>query len=234
MIPTLPPPPRPSGIRRCAWVGLLAGSWLACLVPPASAALTWDTIAIDRVAELGASSQEFAFHFRNSGSAPVIITSVQTSCGCTSAALAKQEYGPGEGGELKVTYRFGGQVGSQEKTVSVTTKDSPDQPTVLVLRVKIPEIYSLSPRLLWWAVGEARVEKQAAISVNPALQTTVTLLPPDDPAISARLVARPDKHGYVLAVLPASTEAAQRARVDLRVEPSGLAPRIITVYVLVR
>ena len=43
--------------------------------------------------------------------APVTIISVQTSCGCTSAALARTDYAPGEGGELNVTYRFEGQVG---------------------------------------------------------------------------------------------------------------------------
>jgi len=234
MSPLLPSSSRSGGGRRLAWIGLVTGCWLACLTPPVSAALSWDTVAIDRTAELGASSEEFAFHFRNTGSAPLTITSVQTSCGCTSAALAKQVYAPGEGGELKVTYRFGGQVGAQEKVVSVTTNDSPDHPTLLVLRVKIPEIFSVSPRLLWWSVGEVRAEKQAAIAINPALQAAVTLLPPDEPGIDARLVARPGEHGYVLFIQPASTKETRRARVDLRIEPAGLPAQIITVYVLVR
>lgn len=220
--------------RRCPCFGFVAAFWLALLASRGAAALSWDTLAIDRVAELGAPSLEIAFPFRNSGNARVTITSVQASCGCTSTALAKKDYAPGESGELKVTYYWGGQVGAQEKTVSVITSDAPDRPTVLVLRVKIPELFSISPRLLWWAVGEAAVEKQAAVAINPALTAVVTLLPSTSAEIGARLVARSGTHDYVLAIKPASTKTVLQAKVELRIDASGCAPQIVTVFALVR
>lgn len=234
MFPSLPNPLRAIHCRRRAWLALVSGLSLALPAQPAAGALSWDTLAIDRVAALGAPSEDVTFHFRNSGNAPVTIIYIQTSCGCTTAALDKQVYAPGESGDLKVTYRFGGQVGPQEKAISVTTSDAPDAPTVLVLRVTIPELYTISPRLLWWAIGGAPVEKQATITINPALKGAVTLESADVPGIDATLVARPGGHDYVLSIRPASTKATLRARVDLRVEPAGFAAQIVSVYALVR
>ncbi len=234
MIPDPPTPPGSAAGRPRAARVWLSGLWLALLAQPAAAALSWDALVIERVAALGAPSEDFTFHFRNSGNAPVTITYIQTSCGCTTAALAKQVFAPGESGDLKVTYRFGGQVGQQEKTVSVTTSDAPDVPTVLVARVTIPELYTISPRLLWWSIGDAPVEKQAAISINPALKGVVTLEPLDETGVGARLVARPGGHDYVLSIQPASTKAVLRARVDLRIEPAGFPPQVVSVYALVR
>ncbi len=234
-MPPFPLPPiRCFSIRRCARFVRSAGLWLGLAAPLTAGALSWDKLAFDRAAPLGAASEDFTFHFKNSGTAPVTIIYVQTSCGCTTAALAKQVYAPGEGGDLKVTYRFGGQVGSQEKTISVTTSDAPDEPTVLVLRVKIPEFYTVSPRLVWWSVGDAPDEKQAAITINPALKAVIALEARDDPAFGVRLDARPGGHDYVLFIKPASTRTEQRTRVDLRLEPEGFAPQIVTVYALVR
>jgi hypothetical protein len=212
----------------------LAAIWLAFLARPAAAALSWDALAVDRVAELGASSIDVAFRFKNSGDVPVTITSVRTSCGCTSADLAKKDYAPGESGEIKVTYRFAGQVGAQEKTVSVTTADAPDHPTILALRVQIPELVTVSPRLVWWLVGEAATEKQATITVNPAVKAEVTSEPPDNATVTARLVAQPGGHAYILTMRPGSTQDVLRARVDIHIVAPGLEPQTIAVYALVR
>ena len=233
---SLPPPLPPRGAfpwRRAGlpWLIPLA---LALSAPSARADLSWDTKTVDRVAARGASSEDFTIHFRNSGGRPVRILAVQTSCGCTSAALAKQTYAPGESGDLQVTYRFGGQVGAQEKTVTVTTDAAPDAPTVLVLRVQIPELFSISPRLLWWSIGDAPVEKQAAVTINPAVTAAVTLEPAGEPGIGARLIARPGGHDFVLVIQPASTAATLRARADLRIAPEGFPPQLVSVYALVR
>jgi hypothetical protein len=212
----------------------LAAIWLALLARPADAELSWDTLAVDRLAELGAPSIDVTFRFKNSGDAPVTITSVRTSCGCTSANLTKKDYAPGESGELKVTYRFAGQVGAQEKTISVTTSDAPDRPTILALRVQIPELVTVSPRMLWWSVGEAATEKRATITVNPAVKAEVTSEPPDNVTVTARLVAQPDGHAYVLSMRPGSTRDVLRVRVDIHIVAPGLEPQTVAVYALVR
>jgi len=220
--------------RQLVCPGIVMAFCLLLLASRGAAALAWDTLAIDRIAGLGTSSMEVVFHFRNSGDAPVIITSVQTSCGCTSVALDKGNYSPGQTGELKVTYYFAGQVGRQEKTVSVTTSDAPDRPTVLALRVKIPELVSVFPRLLWWSVGESPSEKQTAIVVDPAIRAVVTALSSTNTEIKIQLVPRSGTNDYVLSIKPTSTNSTLRATVKLRIDTPGLAPQFVTVFAQVR
>lgn len=44
------------------------------------------------------------FNFTNNGTAPVTITTVQTSCGCTSPSYTKEPIKPGEKGTVTLTY----------------------------------------------------------------------------------------------------------------------------------
>jgi len=54
---------------------------------------------------------EAGFAFRNAGDAPVTITGVRTSCGCTAAALEQKTYAPGESGRIDVRFGFGARTG---------------------------------------------------------------------------------------------------------------------------
>ncbi|MFZ4763511.1 MAG: DUF1573 domain-containing protein [Roseimicrobium sp.] len=51
-----------------------------------------------------ATTTEATFAFTNSGTEPVSIRSVRTSCGCTVADASTKTYAPGEGGQIKVTF----------------------------------------------------------------------------------------------------------------------------------
>ena len=53
------------------------------------------------------------------------IQNVKTSCGCTTTALAKTEYAPGESGEIEAKFIFAGRTGKQEKAITVTTSAAP-------------------------------------------------------------------------------------------------------------
>lgn len=75
----------------------------------------------------------YTFHFTNTGSAPLIITNVDKSCGCTTGDFPRQPVDPGEGGEIKVTYDSKGHFGFQSKAVVVIANTVPSQTT---LRVK--------------------------------------------------------------------------------------------------
>lgn len=75
----------------------------------------------------------YTFHFTNTGNAPLIITSVEKSCGCTTGDFPRQPVDPGQKGEIKVTYDSKGHFGFQSKTVVVNANTIPSQTT---LRVK--------------------------------------------------------------------------------------------------
>lgn len=60
------------------------------------------------------------FRFTNTGDAPLILTRVKPSCGCTTPTYTKEEIGPGEDGFIDVAFNSAGKSGVQNKTVTVT------------------------------------------------------------------------------------------------------------------
>ena len=77
---------------------------------------------------------ETKYQFTNVGKQAVTIDMVLTSCGCTTTALTKTLYQPGETGELVVRYDFDASSGHEEKSILVTTNDN-SRPTELRLVV---------------------------------------------------------------------------------------------------
>jgi hypothetical protein len=61
------------------------------------------------------------FEFTNTGSQPLVITNVTTSCGCTSPAWTKEPVMPGAKGFVSATYDVKGRPGKFEKTISVSS-----------------------------------------------------------------------------------------------------------------
>jgi len=66
------------------------------------------------------------FEFTNPGKTPLIITSVETSCGCTAADWSKEPVKPGKSGQITVKYDAAFP-GAFQKTITVhyNGKDSP-------------------------------------------------------------------------------------------------------------
>ena len=66
----------------------------------------------------------YIFDVKNTGDAPLIITQVETSCGCTAREYTKEPIAPGENGEVKVTYNPAGRPGPFKKTITVNSNAS--------------------------------------------------------------------------------------------------------------
>jgi hypothetical protein len=60
------------------------------------------------------------FSFTNTGNAPLLITKVKTTCGCTVPSYSKTPIMPGESGELNIKYDTK-RLGAFTKTVTVTS-----------------------------------------------------------------------------------------------------------------
>ena len=63
------------------------------------------------------------FTVKNNASAPLVITHVSTSCGCTASAFPKEPILQGKSGEIKLTYDSK-RVGYFKKSAQVKTKNS--------------------------------------------------------------------------------------------------------------
>ena len=75
----------------------------------------------------------YTFHFTNTGNAPLIITNVDKSCGCTASEYPRTPIEPGGTGDIKITYDSKGHHGFQSKALVVVSNTIPSQTT---LRIK--------------------------------------------------------------------------------------------------
>ena len=72
---------------------------------------------------------ETSFEFTNSGTAPLIITNVQTSCGCTVPKYPKEPIMPGQTKKIEVKYNASA-MGNFSKTITITSNS--DNPTTVL------------------------------------------------------------------------------------------------------
>jgi hypothetical protein len=123
------------------------------------AALVFEKTELDLKPDMGAQTAVAVFKYENKGDAPVHIKAVKPSCGCTTAALAKNDVAPGEKGEISATFNIGDRTGLQVKTITVETDDAKAPQTVLTFRATINQLLEIQPNFLSWQAGEAAQPK---------------------------------------------------------------------------
>ncbi|GHV25787.1 hypothetical protein FACS1894176_05190 [Bacteroidia bacterium] len=73
------------------------------------------------------------FVVTNKTNAPIVLTNVRSSCGCTTPDWTKTPIEPGKTGTVTATYDPAGRPGPFEKTVTISTSGNPDR---LLVRIK--------------------------------------------------------------------------------------------------
>ena len=72
------------------------------------------------------------FNFENTGDAPLIISNVQTTCGCTATDWPRDPVAPGESASITVNFNSAGKMGRQNKIITIVSNS-----TASVNQVKI-------------------------------------------------------------------------------------------------
>ncbi len=83
-----------------------------------TASIDFETETLDYGTIEQNSNGERIFTFTNSGDAPLIISNVKASCGCTVPTYSKEAILPGKEGEIKIKYDTK-RMGSFTKTITV-------------------------------------------------------------------------------------------------------------------
>jgi hypothetical protein len=123
------------------------------------AALVFEKTELDLKPEMGATKVDAVFNYENKGDAPVHIKAVKPSCGCTTAALPKNDVAPGEKGSITATFNIGDRTGVQMKTVTVETDDPKAPQQVLTFRATIAQMLEVQPSFVFWQANEAAQPK---------------------------------------------------------------------------
>ena len=180
-----------------------------------------------QTAEVKISDAEIAtqFAFKVTGDRAVKITDIRTFCSCVRAQTmnGKMEFEPGERGIIDTAFEVGNFEGELKKEVVVTTDDAAQPETRLVLEVKIPMIFEITPAQLVWQVGEQVIPKTVRIKVLGAdpVRVTAAVSSRDTMTTAVREVAAGKE--YEITVTPAATGTKVLGLV--RVETDSKYPR---------
>ena len=75
----------------------------------------------------------YTFKFKNVGDAPLLITSIEKTCGCTSPEFTRTPVKPGGDGKITITYDSKGHKGFQNKRLIVKANTNPSES---IIRIK--------------------------------------------------------------------------------------------------
>jgi hypothetical protein len=64
------------------------------------------------------------FTFKNEGTVPLLISNVQTTCGCTVPEWPRTPIAPGAESEIRATFDSSGKMGKQNKVITVNSNAS--------------------------------------------------------------------------------------------------------------
>jgi Protein of unknown function (DUF1573) len=206
---------------------LLAGSALG-------ADLHWDTETQSFETKPGDHELVAHYRFTNTGSTPVTIDQVKTSCGCTTAELTKKTYEPGESGEIVVRFNLEGRSGATEKSIVVTTGDPQKSNTYLHLKVNIPEAVHLEPTILLWRVGDQPETKDLHITVDPRFPTKVTDVESDSSDIKVEIQTVKPGQDLNVKVTPKNLSQPEGATLVIRTDYPTENPQSFYAYIRIK
>ncbi len=198
-------------------IPLLIVGLTCALIAPAGASLTWEQQEIDLHPALADKTAVAHFKYKNTGDKPIKITSVHASCGCTTAALAKDTVAPNESGEIVATFTIGDRSGVQTKSITVRTDDQPEQATILRLKATIPQVLTVAPVFLFWSAKDDLIPKVITVDVGADFKVDKMNVTSTDKSIETEVVPVPDKKEFRVIVKP--TESGRPINASLKIEP---------------
>jgi hypothetical protein len=82
---------------------------------------------------------EHIFAFENTGNEPLIITNVQTTCGCTAPSWPRDPIAPGQSNEIKVRFNSSGKMGRQNKVITVISNSASSKNQISITTNVLPK-----------------------------------------------------------------------------------------------
>ncbi|MBU3741027.1 MAG: DUF1573 domain-containing protein [Candidatus Kapabacteria bacterium] len=112
----------------------------------------------------------------NTGTSPLKIKEVRTSCGCTSAPLDKDSLAPGDTARLSVTLNLPNGNGPIEKYITIFTNEVETKPHILSIKANVQRALQLSSSHIAFPPGVVNTPHTGTITVtsNNAKPVTIT------------------------------------------------------------
>lgn len=150
------------------------------------------------------------FKFKNMGTGKLVINAINTGCGCTVAKLSKQEFEPGEGDIVDITYNPKG-AGKQQRSIQVSSNDAQQPNMAIVISAQVVPLVEARPNTLQFgqvSIGETRTVQLVVVSRDADM--TITAVESNGPEITVEI-------------------AGPEAKPEVMVEPELPGVRVINV-----
>ncbi|MEO9964589.1 MAG: DUF1573 domain-containing protein [Reichenbachiella sp.] len=82
---------------------------------------------------------EYTFEFTNTGDAPIVISNVLTTCGCTASSWPREPILPGASSKIEVTFNSAGKIGHQNKVVTIMSNATNNPERVKIVTNILPK-----------------------------------------------------------------------------------------------
>jgi hypothetical protein len=196
-------------------------------------ALDWPTTVVEARAAPFQTTVEVSFAFQNVGTQPVTLRNIQSNCDCLAVASDRRVYQPGESGRLTAKFTVGDRIGRHERTIHVVSDDAAT-PTLLSVRIEVPELATVEPRGVDWPIGAVDNEKALVLRVADGLWIEFTEASPTNARFAARLeCVEPGRH-YRLLLKPTGTATAANAAIRVAGRDKAGRSVLISAYANVR
>ena len=128
--------------------------------PVAGPAITFEEVKYDFGSVVAGGTVDHVFKFKNTGTAPLIISNIGVSCGCTTPEWTKVPVAPGKTGTISAHFNSTGKMGMQNKVLTIESNATAGNTTVSL-------------------VGEVK-EASATANAAPAMTTSGDVKMKDD------------------------------------------------------
>ncbi len=200
----------------------------SALTTESQAGLSWENKQIEFTSKLGEGIVRTAYSFTNTGTSSISVLDIKPSCGCVATSLEKFDYAPGESGTIKITFDLGMEEYAklQKRTIAVTTSDRPKSPTVLQLRVHVPETVTASPEALVWHPGEKPKSKEVVIKAGSGVAVIKLIQTTANDNFSVEVKPEIEGQRYRLRITPRNTDTPSYATLKFDVQSPSFTRRV--------
>lgn len=81
----------------------------------------------------------YTFEFTNSGDAPIVISNVLTTCGCTASSWPREPVLPGTSSKIEVSFNSAGKIGHQNKVITIMSNATNNPERVKIVTNILPK-----------------------------------------------------------------------------------------------
>ncbi|GAC1367667.1 MAG: hypothetical protein NVS3B25_13660 [Hymenobacter sp.] len=127
--------------------------------PVAGPAITFEESKYDFGSVVQGGTVDHTFKFKNTGTAPLVISNIGVSCGCTTPEWTKDPVLPGKTGTIAAHFNSTGKMGMQNKVLTIESNAAAGSTTVSLVG-EVKEATTAN------AAAPAKVETPAATAVK--------------------------------------------------------------------